>query len=54
MNDVMKMNKSLEESDPLKMAVSEAAKNKAKEQKTASRNFIRYFRCYFIRKSISR
>ena len=54
MNDIIRVIKSLEESGLLIKGVNEIIKNEAKEEKGIFLSVIRYIRCWFIRKYVSR
>ena len=54
MEDIIKITKSLEDSGLLLKGVSETNQIEAKEQKGEFLSIIRYIRCKFIRKYVSR
>ena len=55
MNDILKIVKSLEESDLLIKGISKTVESEAKTQKCMiSQYVIKYIRCYVIRKFVSR
>ena len=51
---IMKIVKSFEDSNLLLKGISETIQNQAKEKRRISQYAIRYIRCYFIRKYVSR